>query len=76
MQESQNNKVSIRMFIYNNFKTLFQRSGLTLMFALAGNLIMASEDIADQYPQSVLYQKPVEVIPGVFSAIGNRTTHI
>ena len=31
---------------------------------------MASEDIADQYPQSVLYQKPVEVIPGVFSAIG------
>lgn len=30
----------------------------------------ASEDIADQYPQSVLYSKPVEVIPGVFSAIG------
>ena len=58
------------MFIYNNFKTLFQSSGLTLMFALAGNLLMASEDIADQYPQSVLYQKPVEVIPGVFSAIG------
>ncbi|MFY0691241.1 MAG: MBL fold metallo-hydrolase [Paracoccaceae bacterium] len=31
---------------------------------------LASEDIADQYPASVLYQKPVEVIPGVFSAIG------
>jgi glyoxylase-like metal-dependent hydrolase (beta-lactamase superfamily II) len=30
----------------------------------------ASEDIADQYPQSVLYEKPVEVIPHVFSAIG------
>lgn len=30
----------------------------------------ASEDIADQYPQSVLYSKPVEVIPHVFSAIG------
>ncbi|MCB4457845.1 MBL fold metallo-hydrolase [Leisingera sp. McT4-56] len=30
----------------------------------------ASEDIADQYPQSVLYSKPVEYIPGVFSAIG------
>ncbi len=30
----------------------------------------ASEDIPDQYPQSLLYQKPVEVIPGVFSAIG------
>ena len=32
--------------------------------------VLASEDIADQYPQSVLYSKPVEVIPGVFSAIG------
>ncbi|MBK5945060.1 MBL fold metallo-hydrolase [Rhodobacter veldkampii DSM 11550] len=30
----------------------------------------ASEDIPDQYPQSVLYEKPVEVIPGVFTAIG------
>jgi len=30
----------------------------------------ASEDIADQYPASALYSKPVEVIPGVFSAIG------
>ena len=30
----------------------------------------ASEDIADQYPQSELYAKPVEVIPYVFSAIG------
>ena len=30
----------------------------------------ASEDIADQYPASPLYQKPVEVIPGVWSAIG------
>ena len=30
----------------------------------------ASEDIADQYPQSPLYSKPVEVIPGVWSAIG------
>lgn len=31
---------------------------------------LASEDIADQYPGSVLYQKPVEVIPNVWSAIG------
>lgn len=31
---------------------------------------VASEDIADQYPQSELYSKPVEVIPHVFSAIG------
>jgi glyoxylase-like metal-dependent hydrolase (beta-lactamase superfamily II) len=30
----------------------------------------ASEDIADKYPGSLLYDKPYEVIPGVFSAIG------
>lgn len=30
----------------------------------------ASEDIADQYPDSPLYSKPVEVIPHVWSAIG------
>ena len=30
----------------------------------------ASEDIADQYPGSPLYSKPVEFIPNVFSAIG------
>ncbi len=30
----------------------------------------ASEDIADKYPASLLYDKPVEVVPGVFSAIG------
>ncbi|MBU2982029.1 MBL fold metallo-hydrolase [Lentibacter algarum] len=38
-------------------------------FAFAG-AAFASEDIADQYPQSELYSKPVEVIPHVFSAIG------
>ena len=38
-----------------------------LTFAPAG---YASEDIADQYPGSALYSKPVEVIPGVWSAIG------
>ena len=32
--------------------------------------VLASEDIADQYPQSELYSKPVEVIPNVYSAIG------
>ncbi len=32
--------------------------------------VAASEDIADQYPGSLLYSKPVEFIPGVFSAIG------
>lgn len=42
-------------------------SAVVAMIASAG---LASEDIADQYPQSELYSKPVEVIPHVFSAIG------
>lgn len=41
---------------------------LALVFSVTGAL--ASEDIADQYPGSPLYQKPVEVIPHVWSAIG------
>ena len=40
------------------------------MLALASQSVVASEDIADQYPQSELYSKPVEVIPHVFSSIG------
>lgn len=39
-------------------------------FALVAAPALASEDIPDQYPQSPLYQKPVEVIPNVWSAIG------
>ncbi len=31
---------------------------------------LADENIADQYPDSALYEKPVEVIPDVWSAIG------
>ena len=42
--------------------------GLTLI--PVASTTRASEDIADQYPQSELYSKPVEVIPHVFSAIG------
>lgn len=37
---------------------------------LAAGAAQASEDIPDQYPQSELYEKPVEVIPHVWSAIG------
>lgn len=42
------------------------------MFALTvcAGAAAASEDIADKYPASELYDKPVEVIPHVFSAIG------
>lgn len=43
----------------------------TALFALIlATPALASEDIADQYPGSALYQKPVEVIPHVWSAIG------
>ncbi|MEY3307440.1 MAG: hypothetical protein RLZZ413_1478 [Pseudomonadota bacterium] len=42
---------------------------LSTLLLLVGRAL-ASEDIPDQYPQSVLYSKPVEVIPHVFSAIG------
>ncbi|WP_417699704.1 MBL fold metallo-hydrolase [Pseudophaeobacter sp.] len=41
-----------------------------LAVASLASSVLASEDIADQYPQSELYSKPVEVIPHVFSAIG------
>lgn len=41
-----------------------------LGLALAAGTVQASEDIADQYPQSELYSKPVEFIPNVFTAIG------
>lgn len=40
-----------------------------LPFVIA-TVAQASEDIADKYPASLLYDKPFEVVPGVFSAIG------
>ncbi len=43
---------------------------LTAACILAAMPALASEDIADQYPASPLYSKPVEFIPGVWSAIG------
>lgn len=43
---------------------------LSILSACVASGLWASEDIADQYPQSELYSKPVEVIPHVFSAIG------
>jgi glyoxylase-like metal-dependent hydrolase (beta-lactamase superfamily II) len=42
----------------------------TLFCALLALPAFADEDIADQYPASMLYSKPVEVIPNVWSAIG------
>ena len=41
-----------------------------LVLCLAASPLVASEDIADQYPGSPLHSKPIEVIPHVWSAIG------
>jgi glyoxylase-like metal-dependent hydrolase (beta-lactamase superfamily II) len=46
------------------------KSVLKMLCLLAPTSLFASEDIADQYPGSILYAKPVEFIPGVFSATG------
>ncbi len=35
-----------------------------------GTLAFANQSIPDQYPESVLYSKPVKVVDGVWSAIG------
>ena len=43
---------------------------LAILFCSWNSVVLASEDIKDKYPQSELYNKPVEVIPNVFSAIG------
>ena len=40
------------------------------LLALLATPAVASEGIPDKYPESPLYEKPVEVIPGVWSAIG------
>ncbi len=47
-----------------------KRTLLTAFATFMPALSHASEDIADQYPGSALYKKPVEVIPHVWSAIG------
>ena len=43
---------------------------LAAAIAFVAAPLLASEDIPDQYPGSVLYSKPVEVIPHIWSAIG------
>jgi glyoxylase-like metal-dependent hydrolase (beta-lactamase superfamily II) len=44
--------------------------GAMMVALLWAGMAAASEEIADKYPGSMLYDKPVEVIPHVFSAIG------
>jgi len=43
---------------------------MVMFMAVAVPATHASQSIPDQYPQSLLYSKPVEVIPNVFTAIG------
>lgn len=43
---------------------------MIMVMLVAMPAAQASQSIPDQYPQSLLYSKPVEVIPHVFSAIG------
>lgn len=43
---------------------------LLLLALICASSLRADQFIDDQYPGSVLYAKPVEVIPGIWSAIG------
>ena len=47
-----------------------QRIALAAVLAGLATAALANEEIADKYPQSELYDHPVEVIPNVFTAIG------
>ncbi len=42
----------------------------SILCMMAATPLLANEDIEDQYPQSVLYEAPVQVIKNVWSAIG------
>jgi len=43
---------------------------ILLLSNYIGQSAWAAQDIADQYPDSLLYSKPIEVIPNVWTAIG------
>ena len=43
---------------------------LTFFLCICGSFAGSDQNIRDQYPASDLYSKPVEVIPGVWTAIG------
>ncbi|WP_116132076.1 MBL fold metallo-hydrolase [Tropicimonas sp. IMCC34043] len=49
---------------------MIQRLTLALGLSAFALAAQSSEDIPDQYPQSPLYSKPYEVIPGVWTATG------
>ncbi len=51
-------------------RLMFRIAALGAVMMLSAASVDASQSIPDQYPQSELYSKPVEVIPHVWSAIG------
>ena len=59
--------VGIRKFVSNTNKLAV---GILLIGLVTANPSLSDQFIADQYPGSALYAKPVEIIPGVWSAIG------
>ena len=42
----------------------------SIVFSLVAGIAAADQSVPDKYPESVLYDAPREVIPGVWSAIG------
>ena len=45
-------------------------SGIAGLALIASGSAGADQSIADKYPESVLYSRPVEIVPGVWSSIG------
>ena len=46
------------------------RAIVATLAALLGAVALADQSIPDKYPESMLYDRPQEVVPGVWSAIG------
>ncbi len=45
-------------------------NAILLYLVFASTAALSDQSIADQYPASILYSKPIEVIPNVWSSIG------
>ena len=49
---------------------MIRKEFLTLILLLVVSTTFADQSIPDQYPGSVLYSKPIEIIPNVWTAVG------
>lgn len=54
----------------DNVTRAFPKAILGLLLFLIAGQNLADQGVLDKYPESVLYDRPVEVVPGVWSAIG------